>query len=141
MDGDAASPQSPFLFSNSIYSWLDAALDMGIEEKDFWDMTFAEIERKLDSYRRVQKQKKQEKASFDYILAELIGRSVARVYHSNNTMPDIATAYPTLFNSKEVEEQKQNRKDELSALRFKQFAQSFNSKFKQEVAKDNGQAT
>lgn len=114
---------------------------MGIEEKDFWEMTLAELERKIASIKRVRKQEAQEKATFDYILADMIGRSVARVYHSSNTLPEINNVYPTLFDSVEIQEQKQKKKDELSALRFKQFAESFNSKFKQEVAKDNGQAT
>ena len=45
-------------------------------------------------------------------------------------MPDISEVYPTLFDSKEIEEKKQENKNKLSALRFKQFADSFNSKFK-----------
>lgn len=67
----------------------------------------------------------------DYVLAELIGRSVARIYNSNNKMPDISEAYPTLFNTKEVEEQKAEKQAELSALRFKQFAASYNQRFKE----------
>ena len=50
-------------------------------------------------------------------------------------MPDISVVYPTLFDSKEIEEQKAIKKAELSAARFKQFANAFNNKFK-EVAKD-----
>lgn len=78
----------------------------------------------------------QEIASHNYILADLIGRSIARVYSSSNHMPDISEAYPTLFDSKELEEKKAEKKAELSALRFKQFAASFNKKFKEE-AKSN----
>ena len=43
----------------------------------------------------------QEKATYDYILADLIGKSVSRLYSSSNTMPDIAEVYPSLFDSKE----------------------------------------
>lgn len=138
MDGDAASkPQSPFLFSNNVYKWLESALDYGISEADFWNMTIAELERQISSIKRKQKEQLQEKASFDYILADLIGRSIARVYNSSNHLPEIGEVYPTLFDTKAIEEKKQEKKDELSALRFKQFAASFNSRFKQEVAKDN----
>ena len=49
-------------------------------------------------------------------------------------MPDISAVYPTLFNSKEMEENKAAKKAELSALRFKQFAQSFNDNFKKKEA-------
>lgn len=108
---------------------------MGIEEADYWQMTFAELERKLDSIRRVKLREKQEKATFDYIQADLIGRSVARVYNSSNKIPDISEVYPTLFDNQEIQEQKQQKKAELSAIRFRQFAESFNSKYKQEEAK------
>jgi hypothetical protein len=61
----------------------------------------------------------------------LIGRSVARIYSSSNQYPSIADAYPSLFSQEEVEEKIQARKDELSALRFKQFAQFHNSRYKE----------
>lgn len=96
-------------------------------------MTLAELERAIDSKRRIQKQQAQEKASYDYILADLIGRSVARIYNDNNTMPEIATVYPTLFDTKAIEEKKAEKQAEISALRFKQFATSYNKKFKGEA--------
>ena len=83
------------------------------------------------SKKRVIRLEAQERATYDYILADLIGRSVSRIYNSSNTMPDIGAAYPALFDTKEIEDQKRAKKAELSALRFKQFAQSYNSKFKE----------
>lgn len=100
-------------------------------------MTFAELERVIKSKQRVRKIQAQEQASFDYKLADLIGRSVARVYNSKNRIPDIAEAYPTLFDEKEIVEKKRAAKAEISAQRFKQFADSYNKKFKREVA-NNG---
>ena len=70
-----------------------------------------------------------DKATFDYLLADLIGKSVSRIYNSSNKLPDISEQYPSLFDSIEIQEKKQERKDELSALRFKLFAESFNKKF------------
>lgn len=118
------------MFSDYIYEWLDNALDYGISEKDFWEMTLAELRRLIESKKRVQKEQAKEKASCDYILADLIGKSVARVFNSANTMPDISEVYPTLFDSKELEEKKQEMRDELSAIRFRQFALSHNQKFR-----------
>lgn len=92
-------------------------------------MTLAELDRLLASKKRMEKLRAQEKASYDYILADLIGRSLSRIYNSSNKMPDISTVYPTLFNSQEIETQKSIKKAELSALRFKQFANSFNKRF------------
>jgi len=92
-------------------------------------MTIAEFGRAMKSKHRIEKARAQEKASFDYVLADLIGRSVARVYSSANTMPEISAAYPTLFDTKEIEEKKAAKKAELSALRFKNFANFHNKKY------------
>ena len=94
-------------------------------------MTLAELIRLIESKKRIQKREAKEKAIADYTLADLIGRSVARIYSSSNQYPSIADAYPGLFSQEEVEEKIQARKDELSALRFKQFAQVHNSRLKE----------
>ena len=102
-------------------------------------MTYCEIERAIMSKKRVMKMEAQERAAYDYILADLIGQSVARIYGSDNKYPDIADVYPSIFNKEKIEEQRQQQRMELSAQRFKQFAESFNKNFKKkkEVAKDN----
>lgn len=92
-------------------------------------MTLAELTRAIESIKRVKKQEAQQRAVNDYILADLIGRSVARLYSSSAKMPEIAEAYPTLFNAEVIEEERQNKQDEISALRFKQFANFHNKKF------------
>jgi hypothetical protein len=110
------------------------ALDNGITEWEFWDMTPAEIKRAIESKQRQKEQAQQEKASFDYILADLIGRSVARVYSSQNRYPEISSVYPTLFKSAEIQEQKQQAKMQASAERFRQFAQAYNNNYKKEAS-------
>ena len=117
------------MFSDVAYKWLDNALDYGITEYDFWNMTIVEIERAINSKRRVKKIEAKEKASFDYILADLIGKSVSRIYNSSNKIPEINEVYPSLFASQEVEEQRAAKRDELSALRFRQFANAHNKKY------------
>lgn len=102
---------------------------MGITEHEFWSMTLAELGRSIESKKRVMKDRAKEKASYDYILANLIGISVSRIYDKNAKLPEITTVYPTLFDSAELQEQKQKKQDELSAARFKQFANSFNKRF------------
>lgn len=94
-------------------------------------MTLSELIRLIDSKRRIQKREAQEKASNYYILADMIGRSVARLTSSANKFPHISEFYPNLFDAEEMEEKVQEKKDELSVLRFKQFAQSYNKKFKE----------
>lgn len=99
-------------------------------------MTFAELERVLESKRRTIQNQERKKAIYDYKLADLIGRSVARIHNANNRFPTLGEAYPNLFEEEEVAEKIQEKKDELSVIRFKQFAQSYNRKIK-EVGKAN----
>ena len=100
----------------------------GITEHEFWNMTLAEVVRAIETKKRIQKEEERRRASFDYILADLMGRSIARIYNSSNSIPSINEVYPSLFESEEIEEKIQDKRDELSALRFKQFAASFNKK-------------
>lgn len=93
-------------------------------------MTIAELERAIKSKQKQQRLAAQEKASYDYILADLVGRSIGRVYSSANKYPDISSVYPSLFDSQEIEEKKAAQKAELSAIRFKQFATFHNSRIK-----------
>lgn len=99
-------------------------------------MTLAELERVISSRRRTEKLRLQEKAVFDYRLADLIGYSVARTQSSANKMPELGAAYPELFDTQELEEKKAEKKAELSVLRFKLFANAYNDKFNKGAAKD-----
>lgn len=99
-------------------------------------MTLLELNRAINSKIRRTKIEEQKKASFDYILADLVGRSVSRIYSSSAKMPPIEEAYPTLFNAAEQTEKVQKKKDELSAIRFRQFAEAFNTKFRGGVNKE-----
>lgn len=102
-------------------------------------MTIAEIQRAVKSSIRVQKLQSQEKATYDYTLAMLIVRGVSKVLGDKSEYPTIEKAYPGVFDDviAETEAQLEEQRMNLSALRFKQFAQSYNSNFKnKEVAND-----
>lgn len=92
-------------------------------------MTPAELARKVESQKRVEKAKAQEQASMDYILADLIGRSVGRIYSSSTKLPELHKAYPSLFDTEEVNEAMAVKQAEISALRFRLFAENHNKKF------------
>lgn len=92
-------------------------------------MTIAELERAIESKKRIQKAEAQEKASFDYILADLIGRSIGRIYSSSAKLPELSQVYPSLFDSEQIEEAKRAKQAEVSAIRFRQFAKFHNDQF------------
>lgn len=99
-------------------------------------MTIAEIQRAVASKERQKKMAEQEQASFDYKLADLIGISVSRIFNQENKFPSIAEVYPMLFENQEQKQKEQDRRDELSAIRFRQFAQSYNQNFRREMGKE-----
>lgn len=106
-------------------------MEWGVSEIDFWNMTLSELTRLINSKKKIQEKEAKEMATHNYILADMIGRSIARIASSANTFAPISEFYPGLFTSEELEEKAQEKRDELSVLRFKQFAQSYNTKFKE----------
>ena len=118
---------------------LERALDIGLSEFDFWDMTVGEIVRKIESYNRCFMAKSKEKATYDYIQATLIVKGVSICLGSKEKFPSIQEAYGELFND-EIEKQREMaeaKQAELSILRFKQFAQTYNKNFKNKEVRDN----
>ena len=120
-----------------VYKLLESSLDSGITELEFWDMTPAEIGRSIASKNRVRKIEAQERASYDYIQAHLIVKGVSIVLGDKQPFPSLREAYPGLFDDTAItaEEELKQKRMTLSALRFKQFAQSYNEKFNQGGAK------
>ena len=111
---------------------LNTALDYGITEKDFWEMTIAEVKRATESIARVRKIEAQEKASYYYTLAGLISKGVAKVLGDKSDYPTIEEVFPSLFADMTAEREaaSEEQRMNLSALRFKQFAQTYNKKLK-----------
>ena len=99
-------------------------------------MTIAEVFRHITAKEKLRKIETQERASFDYILSTLVVKGFSIAMGSKESYPTIEQAYPGIFDEylEEKEELLQQKKDELSILRFKQFAQSYNHKKYKEVS-------
>lgn len=91
-------------------------------------MTVAEVQLVIQSKLRVAEAEEKKKASFDYILADLIGCSVARVHSKGNKMPTPAEAYPGIFDAEEEAQARQERQVALFAAQLKQFSNFHNDK-------------
>lgn len=120
---------------------LPRVLDFGISEFDFWSMTLGEIERLVASKTRMRKLEAQEKATFDYLQAILIVKGVGICLGSKEDFPSIESIYPTLFVEEQTQKQEkqEQRKTELSILRFKQFAQTYNNSLKNKEVQQNSE--
>ena len=120
-------------------SLLEPALDSGIKESDFWNMTIGEVIRAVESKNRVKKAEAQQQASFDYVLANLIAKNISIVLGSKQASPKLEEVYPNLFDDMEDKRQEKIKEQQtnLSTLRFLQFAQSYNQRLKsKEVPKE-----
>lgn len=105
---------------------LQSAINLGLLEEDFWDMTIAEIERYLEGALWRLKTK----AQFDYSLADLVGASVARLFDSNTKYPSIVDVYPQLFEEELKEQQELETVTTNSVNNFLAFAMQHNAKMK-----------
>lgn len=86
-------------------------------------MTIAEVIRAVEAKQKVEKLDLKQKAIYDYKLANLIAIGFS------GKLPDIWEMYPTLFDSEEEIQKREQKQAELSALRFINFAESFNKRF------------
>lgn len=118
---------------------MENALDIGIKESDFWEMTIAELNREVESYQRRKIQESKLRASFDYTLAQMIGLSVNRAINgSDSDYPTMEEIYPTLFKEKSSQqaEAKADSKAMAFAIQLKQFSQQHNEKINKKGVKD-----
>lgn len=104
---------------------------MGLMERDFWQMTLTELDRYFKSRKRVMEAQERKQAAFDYIQADLIGRSIARVYNANNKFPSIEKAYPTIFNEEDMQAARAKQKQQKFLEGLKKFAHSKNKEIEE----------
>ena len=90
-------------------------------------MTLKEVIRAVEAKQKVEKLELKQKAIFDYKLANLISIGFA------NKLPDIWDMYPTLFNTEEEKQKREQKQAELSVLRFINFAESHNKKYSEDT--------
>ena len=83
---------------------LIKCLEAGITEEFFWKSTYGEMLRYMKAYSNRLLRERQDKASFDYQLSNLIGISVSRLFSSDSKFPEIYDAYPSIFEPPSEEE-------------------------------------
>lgn len=114
---------------STIENMLQPAINLGLAESDFWEMTKAEVERYMEgAVWRIKS-----KAQLDYVLADLIGMSIGRMLDSKNTFPTIEKAYPTLFSEEDKKAAEEEARTVNSVNSFLAFAQRHNAKLNKGV--------
>ena len=95
-------------------------------------MTPGEVNRAIEARNKITRFELQERASMDYILAQLIVKGVGITLGDKSNYPTLEEVYPSLFTEQKQKQEEiiQQKKIDLSVLRFKQFAQSYNNRNK-----------
>lgn len=109
------------MLSELATKWLDDALDLGLTEREFWQMTLGELRRWFASARRRILEERRERATFDYRQAKMIGHCFAACFSKSNKPPEIEEIYPELFNDEEYREAKHEAEAERWAAQFRAF--------------------
>ena len=92
-------------------------------------MTIAEIKRRIDSYNRTKKNQLKEEANFVYQQSILIGIAVGKLFDKSTTFPTIEEIFPSLFETPEAKEEKQDLLTDISVKRFLLFKEKNNAMF------------
>lgn len=96
----------------------------GVKLFDFWDYTYGELISIIKAMNEKEMLRMKQEAMNTYILADLIGASVARLMDKNNKYPAIHEVYPSLF-----EKPKPQQQDwQLTKARLLEYANAHNKK-------------
>ena len=106
---------------------LIKCLEAGITEEFFWKSTYGEMLRYMKAYSNILLRERQDKASFDYQLSNLIGISVSRLFSSDSKFPEIYDVYPTIFDPPSDEDIAMNEAMKMKA-RMIEYTEQHNAK-------------
>lgn len=121
-------PNDNVTFENHVMDLLGQCMSIGMREEEFYKSTLAQVTRYIESYNKQQQSELQEKAYFDYQLANLIGMSVSRLLSKDAKYPEFKKAYPFIGNDNQerVDEQ---WKMEVQRIKLREWAEQMNKKF------------
>ena len=124
--GDSSS--EPLTFESHMMDLLEKCVSIGMREEEFYHSTLAQVTRYVESYNKQQENQLQEKAYFDYQLANLIGMSLSRLLNKNAKYPEFRKAYPFIKSDteKEVDEEWEMEKQHIKLM---EWAEQMNKKF------------
>lgn len=122
------TPSEVITFESHMMNLLEQCMSIGMREEDFYNSTLSQVTRYVEAYNKQQENQLQEKAYFDYQLANLIGMSVARLLSKEAKYPTFEKAYP--FIKGEQQEVDEEWQMEVQRNKLFEWAEQMNNKFK-----------
>ena len=90
----------PQTFEEMCNDMLVQCLAIGLSRQEFYNSTLKEVTQYVEAYKKQQQNKLEQQAYFDWMLANLIGNSVARLMSKDAKFPKLEEAYPFVKDSK-----------------------------------------
>ena len=128
-DTNTGELNEPITFESQINELLVQCMSIGMTEEEFYGSTIKQVTRYIEAYQKQQENQLQEKAFFDYQLANLIGMSVARLLSKDAKYPTFEKAYP-FINKDAKTEVDEEWEMEVQHNRLREWAEQINKKFK-----------
>lgn len=119
-------------FESHMMDLLEQCMSIGMREEDFYNSTLTQVTRYVEAHNKQQENQMQEKAYFDYQLANLIGMSVARLLSKNAKYPEFEKAYPFINQSSKSKETDEDWQMEVQRNRLREWAEQMNRKFNED---------
>lgn len=129
--GDSEQSSEVITFESQMNEMLVQCMSIGMREEDFYNSTLSQVTRYVEAHNKQKQQEMEEKAFFDWQLANLICMSVGRLMSKDAKYPKLHEAYGFLDTeeNRQIREE-QERKERLSHYKEYMKALAKNSKKK-----------
>jgi hypothetical protein len=132
----------PQTFEEMCNDMLVQCLAIGLSRQEFFNSTLKEVTQYVEAYKKQQQNKLEEQAYFDWMLANLIGNSVARLMSKDAKFPKLEEAYPFVKDSKPqqpVDDKGLTSEEKQASLAITEWAMAMQRKKEKAKAKEQKQ--
>jgi hypothetical protein len=132
----------PQTFEEMCDDMLIQCLAIGLSRQEFFNSTLKEVTQYVEAYNKQQQSKLEEQAYFDWMLANLIGSSVARLMSKDAKFPKLEEAYPFVKDNKPqqpVDDKGLTSEEKQASLAITEWAMAMQRKKEKAKAKEQKQ--
>lgn len=129
----------PQTFEEMCNDMLIQCLAIGLSRQEFFNSTLKEVTQYVEAYNKQQQSKLEEQAYFDWMLANLIGSSVARLMSKDAKFPKLEEAYPFVKDNKQqqpVDDKGLTSEEKQASLAITEWAMAMQRKKEKAKAKE-----
>jgi hypothetical protein len=129
--GNEEINNEPRTFEDMCNDMLIQCLSIGLSRQEFFNSTLKEVTQYVEAYKKQQQNKLEEQAYFDWMLANLIGNSVARLMSKDAKFPKLEEAYPFINETEDkpkLDENELTSEEKLASAHIMEWAMAMHRK-------------